>query len=163
MRQLPLPLRITTTTAPELPPQLQRVREFVSERIRSGYFFDARAKALDAMLARMTYDDAIVCDRVRLEYLYLAFGYPQYRLYVSGHVLGVADIRQHGSGIARAELASAVRQHMAAYLVPFGVTPDKATLKVYGARTDMDADTARQYRLFRVRLDDILDAPLYMV
>lgn len=126
------------------------------------------------LVADMRLDDVLYFGGVwRVELVWLNSGYPHYRLYwmpKRHHVFGIADIHLdsaegvkvksdgsievkvlYGAEIGRAPRLKAVQSHLAAYLAVFGATPENTKLVRGVAWTPLNADTSRQYRLFRVR------------
>jgi len=141
-----------------LPVTMQLARTWVSERVLCGGWSDRRRDALLPVIQSMQYDDALLCDRWRLEFLWLNEGYSHYRLYWYGdrrHVFGVADVRSDsaGSDLSRARQLPFVQQYLASYLVAFGWQAERVDLRRAAALTPLDAETARQYRLFTINLD----------
>ena len=67
--------------------------------------WDSEAERLARLLRSMHYDDALVCGQMRVEYLYLARGYPQWRVMWRGQILGAVYVRGGRSAKDRARLA----------------------------------------------------------
>lgn len=160
MRQLPLRLRLPPVRkSGELPASLRIARQWVSRAVQSGKWQDARARRVLAAIRQLGIDDVLYFGDWRVEFLWLAGGYPHYRLYYMPkrhYCVGVADIREdttsYGLQLAGSLQLVMVQRYLAAYLVALGAdsAPDLRVIKA-DARTPLNADTSRQYRLFRVR------------
>ncbi|MCL4254396.1 MAG: hypothetical protein KJ043_11540 [Anaerolineae bacterium] len=122
--------------------------------------FDPYTRLLRAIV-QMTYDDAlhfigtpddpIALSPYHVEYLYLAHGYVQYRLYHNNGLVGLADVRQSRDN---RKLKQCQRQ-MSAYLLTLdGVGEMHPRLFEAGTITPLDADTSRCLRL---PLPDVAD------
>jgi hypothetical protein len=137
---------------PDAQTVLYQARAVLRQRLEAGQEIDEQqATRLIPLLHRMRYDDALVYDVWRLELLYLETGKPHYRLYWHNAVFGVADIYTEYGDLTDSCHMPLVRARMAAYLVGCGWQVSEVTLERDTSITPLDADTKRQYRLFKVK------------
>jgi hypothetical protein len=70
----------------------------------------------------------------------------------------VVDIRtRDGSDFSAYRPLASIRQRLAVYLATLGWQAEGVRFVVGGAKSDIEANTSRQYRLFRVR-DEVAKA-----
>lgn len=137
-------------TRKPFPPGLHAARVYLSERYHAGDGRGAEAKRLAAVLAQMTQDSVIFNGDWRLELVWLAEGYPHYRLYWQSYCVGGVDIPvdwHDGKTIADCPLLPRLQADLAAYLIGCGFQADLAarTHILGGAQTP---HTARKRGLY---------------
>lgn len=94
--------------------------------------YDSTARDLYGLIRRMVYDDALVRRGWRVEYLYLSKGFPHYRLYHGGALVGLVHVRSP-------HRLDETQRQLAAYLAGVGFTRANTSLREYGARTPQAA------------------------
>lgn len=156
---------IPKADAGTLPVHMALKRACVTRFVESGWI--SIGAAILPVVQRLRLDDVLYFNRGtwRVELVCLASGYPHYRLYwmpKRHYLFGLADIRldnaeksfekvRYASDIGRSPQLFSVQRHLAAYVAAFGATPDDVVLVKGDARTKLDADTSRVYRLFKVK------------
>lgn len=104
--------------------------------------FDRTAADVERLIGKLCYDDALVFRRYwRLEYLYLERGFPHYRLYRQGMIVGVVDIRAP-------TVLSGIQRRLGMYLAGCGCTKGNGHICIGGALTPLDAPKRDLPRLF---------------
>lgn len=164
---------IPKADAGTLPVHMALKRACVTRFVESGWI--SIGAAILPAIQRLRLDDTLYFNRGtwRVELCWLNKGYPHYRLYwmpKRHYLFGLADIRldnaegvglnsegeievrvRCGADIGRAPRLKDVQLHLAAYCAAFGATPETLVLVKGDARTKLDADTSRVYRLFKVK------------
>lgn len=136
------------TNAPWLPagPRWPRsMARFAARRTELADFSQTSAARRLYRLIRdeLDYDMALMSNGYRLEWLYLDYGLPHYRLIRcrTGRVVGIVNI-YHSALLPR------VQRQLAGYLVSIGFKPDRAHFKYI--RTPLDARKYGVPSLFRI-------------
>lgn len=105
---------------------------------------DSAILAVERKLRFLHFDQALVADDWRVEWLRLEQGRPQYRLYRRFKLVGAAAVGLDYRGHMTGETCAPVRRRLAVYLVGLGLrAPD---FRLAGAITPLDAKGGR--RLF---------------
>ena len=85
------------------PRQLRIVRGWLQVAMQREDLSVRRVGQLTKLVRGLHYDQALICGRWQVEYLYLANGYPHYRFYCGTQMIGVIDIRTstsvHGADV----------------------------------------------------------------
>ena len=140
--QLELPIEVEIVEVPPLRPVVLARRK----RYRDAFqlpllLYDSVAIAMERLLWRLKYDDALVRHGWRCEYLYLIEGLPHFRLMCGPVVVGVVDIR------APSQLPR-IRRQLTMFLAGCGFTPGNSEVVVFGAKTPLSA-SKRVAKLFK--------------
>lgn len=135
-KQVPLPMRLPNKTSVPIWVAVLDCRS-ADESWQSRH----KVARLATRLRTMVYDDAWQAGAWRLEYLWLAQGYPHYRLFYRGQVLGQVDVRCSTS-------LWCVQQRLAVWLSLMNF--QQGVIVSQGAKTKLAANTTRVVRLFTV-------------
>jgi hypothetical protein len=157
---------IPQADASALPPVMALKRACVTRFVESGWL--SIGTSIVPAIQRLRLDDTLYFNGGlwRVELVCLASGYPHYRVYwmpKRHYLFGLADIRldnaeksfekvRYASDIGRSPQLKLVQRHLAAYVAAFGAAPDDLVLVKGDARTPLNADTSRVYRLFKAKL-----------
>lgn len=138
---------IPKTDASALPVHMALKRACVTRFVESGWL--SIGASILPVVQRMKLDDVLYFNDMtwRLERVWLNKGYPHFRLYwmpKKHYVFGIADMRSDTQ-------LPTVQQHVAAYIAAFGAAASDLKLVEGVAWTPLNADTSRQYRLFKVK------------
>lgn len=129
-------------------------RAYATRMIEGGYLSqDVRTVRMERRLRRMRYDDALVFASWRLELLYIGSGLPHFRLYDGARVFGVARIYTSHADLGRSGNLEEMRRLLAAYLVFWRWTAERAQYVPHGAQTPLCATTDHEYALVTAKAE----------